>query len=44
MPSSERTRKSDGNARGQAPAKMMVEPPTALYMSGETGVSSSTMG
>ena len=24
-------------ARGQAPAKMIVEPPTALYMSGETG-------
>ena len=43
-PSSERTRKSDGRARGQAPAKMIVEPPTALYMSGETGLSSSTIG
>jgi hypothetical protein len=44
MPSSERTRKSDGSIRGQAPAKISIEPPTPENMSGETGESSSTIG
>ena len=44
LPSSDRTRKSEGSIRGHAPAKISIEPPTPLYMSGDTGVSASTIG
>ncbi len=43
-PSSERTRKSEGSIRGQAPAKMSIEPPTAEYMSGDMSASVSSIG